>query len=32
MNDIYFIHYIQNYKFINDVNIEIAYLLKYVII
>ena len=30
-NNAYFIHYIQNHKFINDINIEIIYLLKYVI-
>ena len=29
--DIYFIYYIQNYKLINDINIEIVFFLKYVI-
>ena len=29
--DAYFIHYIQNYKSINDINIETAFSLKYVI-
>ena len=29
--DIYFIYYIQNYKPINDINIEVVFFLKYVI-
>ena len=32
LNDAYFTYYIQNHKFINNVNIKIIYSLKYVII